>query len=52
MQLTHYILVSAQKYAKIKKNYKLLVKFNDFQYKANFSLDKSKNLAEFDETFK
>ena len=44
-------LVSAQKYAK-ERITNSLVKFNDFQYKANFSLDKSKNLAEFDETFK
>ena len=44
-------LVSAQKYAK-QRITNSLVKFKDFQYKANFSLDKSKNLAEFDETFK
>lgn len=44
-------LVSAQKYAK-KRITNSLVKFKDFQYKANFALDKSKNLAEFDETFK
>ena len=44
-------LVSAQKYAK-KRITNSLVKFKDFQYKANFDLDKSKNLAEFDETFK
>ena len=44
-------LVSAQKYAK-KRITNSLVKFKDFQYKANFELDKSKNLAEFDETFK
>ena len=29
-----------------------MVKFKDFQYKANFNLDKTNNLAEFDETFK
>ena len=44
-------LVSAQKYAK-RRITNSLVKFKDFQYKANFDLDKSKNLAEFDETFK
>ena len=44
-------LVSAQKYAKNRIT-NSLVKFKDFQYKANFDLDKSKNLAEFDETFK
>jgi len=44
-------LVSAQKYAK-KRITNSLVKFKDFQYKANFELDKSNNLAEFDETFK
>jgi len=44
-------LVSAQKYAK-KRITNSIVKFKDFQYKANFELDKSKNLAEFDETFK
>jgi len=44
-------LVSAQKYAK-KRITNSLVKFKDFQYKANFELDKSKNLADFDETFK
>lgn len=44
-------LVSAQKYAK-KRITNSLVKFKDFQYKANFELDKTSNLAEFDETFK
>jgi ubiquinone/menaquinone biosynthesis C-methylase UbiE len=44
-------LVSAQKFAK-KRITNSLVKFKDFQYKANFALDKSKNLANFDETFK
>ena len=44
-------LVSAQKYAK-ERITNSLVKFKDFQYKANFDLDKSKNLAEFDESFK
>ena len=44
-------LVSAQKYAKNRIT-NSMVKFKDFQYKANFELDKSNNLAEFDETFK
>lgn len=44
-------LVSAQKFAKTRIT-NSLVKFKDFQYKANFDLDKSKNLAKFDETFK
>jgi SAM-dependent methyltransferase len=44
-------LVSAQKYAKTRIT-NSLVKFKDFQYKANFDLDKSKNLAAFDESFK
>ena len=42
-------LVSAQKYAK-ERITKSLVKFKDFQYKANFNLDKSKNQATFEET--
>jgi SAM-dependent methyltransferase len=44
-------LVSAQKYAK-KRITSSLVKFKDFQYKANFDLDKKNNLAEFNEIFK
>lgn len=44
-------LVSAQKYAKNRIT-NSIVKFKDFQYKANFNLDKQNNLAEFDETFK
>ena len=44
-------LVSAQKYAK-QRITNSLVKFKEFQYKANFDLDKSKNLATFDETLK
>ena len=39
-------IVSAQKYAK-KRITNSLVKFKDFQYKANFELDKKNNLAEF-----
>tara|TARA_Y100000813_G_scaffold198107_1_gene185046 strand:+ start:436 stop:1368 length:933 start_codon:yes stop_codon:yes gene_type:complete len=42
-------LVSAQKYSKERLT-KSLVKFKDFQYKANFELDKSKNQATFEET--
>ena len=41
-------IVSAQKYAK-KRITNSLVKFKDFQYKANFELDKENNLAEFKE---
>ena len=44
-------LISAQKYAK-KRITNSLVKFKDFQYKANFDLDKNNNLAEFNETLK
>ncbi|MBN20757.1 MAG: hypothetical protein CL678_05650 [Bdellovibrionaceae bacterium] len=44
-------LVSAQRHAKSRIT-NSLVKFKDFQYKANFNLDKTNNLAEFDETFK
>ena len=44
-------LVSAQKHAK-QRITNSLVKFKDFQYKANFDLDKENNLAEFQETFK
>ena len=44
-------MVSAQKHAK-KRITNSLVKFKDFQYKANFDLDKSKNQATFDETLK
>lgn len=42
-------MVSAQKYAK-QRITNSVVKFKDFQYKANFSLDKSKNEATFEET--
>ena len=41
-------IVSAQKYAK-KRITNSLVKFKDFQYKANFELDKENDLAEFKE---
>lgn len=44
-------LVSAQKYSK-KRITTSLVKFKDFQYKANFDVDKKNNLAEFNEIFK
>ena len=44
-------LISAQKYAK-KRITNSLIKFKDFQYKANFDLDKNNNLAEFNETLK
>tara|TARA_B100002019_G_scaffold128076_1_gene110218 strand:- start:170 stop:598 length:429 start_codon:yes stop_codon:yes gene_type:complete len=42
-------IVSAQKYAK-KRITNSLVKFKDFQYKANFELDKKNDLAEFKES--
>jgi len=44
-------IVSAQKYAKNRIT-NSLIKFKDFQYKANFELDKKNNLAEFDESLK
>ena len=44
-------IVSAQKYAK-KRITNSLVKFKDFQYKANFEFDKPNNKAEFVETLK
>lgn len=43
-------LVSPQKYAKKRIN-KSIVKFNDFQYKAEFKLNKSNNKSTFEETF-
>jgi SAM-dependent methyltransferase len=43
------VWVSPQKYAK-KRITSSLVKFKDFQYKANFDFYKEKNLAEFTET--
>ena len=45
------LAVSPQKYAK-KRITNSLVKFKDFQYKADFKLQKHKNVAIFDETFK
>ena len=45
------IAVSPQKYAK-KRITTSLVKFKNFQYKADFKLQKHKNKAIFDETFK
>ena len=45
------IVVSAQKYAK-KRITNSTVKFKDFQYKANFNMDKQNNQAEFVETMK
>ena len=45
------MIVSPQKYAK-KRITNSLVKFNNFQYKANFELKKSENKATFTETFK
>jgi ubiquinone/menaquinone biosynthesis C-methylase UbiE len=45
------VWVSPQKYAK-KRITSSIIKFKDFQYKANFSLDKNDNLAEFTETMK
>jgi len=44
-------LVSPQKYAE-KRITNSLVKFKNFQYKANFKLKKEDNVAFFDETFK
>lgn len=44
-------LVSPQKYAK-KRITNSNIKFIDFQYKAKFNLEKSKNQATFEETFK
>ena len=44
-------LVSAQKYAK-ERITNSLVKFKNFQYKADFKLQKHKNIAIFDEKFK
>ena len=44
-------MVSAQRYAK-ERITSSFVKFNNFQYKANFILDKPDNLAFFEETFK
>ena len=44
-------MVSAQKYAKDRIT-NSVVKFNNFQYKADFKLNKERNEAEFDETFK
>ena len=43
--------VSPQKYAK-KRITSSIIKFKDFQYKANFSLNKSNDTAEFTETMK
>ena len=45
------LIISPQKYAK-KRITNSLVKFKDFQYKANFNLTKNKNKAVFTETFK
>ena len=45
------LLVSPQKFAK-KRITNSLIKFKDFQYKANFELFKNKNEATFTETFK
>ena len=44
-------LVSAQKHAK-KRITNSIVKFKEFHYKANFTLRKEQNKANFDETFK
>ena len=44
-------MVSPQKYAK-KRITNSLVKFQNFQYKANFSIKNEKNIATFTETFK
>ena len=45
------VFVSPQKYAK-KRITNSLVKFKDFQYKANFELDKQQDKGIFTETFK
>lgn len=45
------VWVSPQKYAK-QRITSSIVKFKDFQYKANFDFDKVNNLAEFGETMK
>ena len=45
------LMVSPQKYAK-KRITNTVVKFNNFQYKSNFELDKSNNRAYFKENFK
>ena len=45
------VWVSAQKYAK-ERITSSVIKFKDFQYKANFSLDKPDDLATFTETMK
>ena len=45
------LIISPQKYAK-KRITNSLVKFKDFQYKANFELQKNKNQGIFTETFK
>ena len=45
------VMVSPQKYAK-ERITNSVIKFNDFQYKANFKLNKDDNTAEFDETLK
>jgi SAM-dependent methyltransferase len=45
------MIVSPQKYAK-ERITNSIVKFKDFQYKANFKLNKRNNLGEFEETFK
>ena len=44
------VMVSAQKFAK-KRITKSQVKFDDFMYKANFSLIKNKSIGKFEETF-
>jgi SAM-dependent methyltransferase len=44
-------LVSPQKYAK-KRITNSIVKFDDFQYKADFKMNKERNIAEFEEVFK
>tara|TARA_B100001287_G_C22598878_1_gene489414 strand:- start:136 stop:1080 length:945 start_codon:yes stop_codon:yes gene_type:complete len=44
------VIVSAQKYAK-KRITNSQVKFQDFMYKANFSLIKDKDIGKFEETF-
>jgi len=44
-------LISAQKYAR-KRITNSFIKFKNFQYKANFDLNKGNNLAEFGETLK
>jgi SAM-dependent methyltransferase len=46
-----FVMVSPQKYAKDRIT-KTVVKFKDFKYKSNFSLDRDNNVAYFEELFR